>query len=130
MDYLAQLIVSLPPIVLFLISVPITVLLYFAGYFLFICLYSVPAFKFLFFDLDDMMARLLQPKSRRPRGRVSHSYRNDPKNRYLQSDLLILVKGDVAAAKRLLAQQRRKNPGQSDNWYLEKVIWDLERDRH
>ncbi len=64
-----------------------------------------------------------------PRGRVSNSYRNDPRNRYLQSDLLILLKGDVASAKRLLAQQRRKNPGQSDNWYLEKVIHDLERDR-
>ncbi|WZI67019.1 MAG: hypothetical protein ACSI46_14970 [Gloeotrichia echinulata DVL01] len=65
----------------------------------------------------------------RPRGKVSRSYRTDPKNRYLQSDLLILVKGDVALAKRLLAHQRRKQPGQSDNWYLEKVIYDLERDR-
>lgn len=67
--------------------------------------------------------------TRRPRGRVSHSYRTDPRNRYLQSDLLILVKGDVPTAKRLLAQQRRKHPGKSDNWYLEKVIHDLERDR-
>jgi hypothetical protein len=65
----------------------------------------------------------------RPRGRVSSSYRNDPSNRALQGDLLILLKGDVRTAKRLLAQQRRKNPGQSDNWYLEKVIYDLERDR-
>jgi hypothetical protein len=65
----------------------------------------------------------------RPRGRVSHSYANDPKNRQLQNDLLILLKGDVRTAKRLLAQQRRKNPGKSDNWYLEKVIYDLERDR-
>ncbi|AFY48893.1 hypothetical protein Nos7524_3090 [Nostoc sp. PCC 7524] len=67
--------------------------------------------------------------NRRPQGRVSHSYRTDPRNRYLQSDLLTLLKGDVPTAKRLLAQQRRKNPGQSDNWYLEKVIHDLERDR-
>ncbi|WP_427156981.1 hypothetical protein ACQFX9_16485 [Aliinostoc sp. HNIBRCY26] len=65
----------------------------------------------------------------KPRGRVSHTYRSDPKNRYLQRDLLILLKGDTAAAKRLLAQQRRKQPGKSDNWYLEKVIFDLERDR-
>lgn len=64
-----------------------------------------------------------------PQGRTSQSYRNDPRNRYLQTDLLTLVKGDVATAKRLLAQQRRKQPGQSDNWYLEKVIYDLERDR-
>ncbi|MDZ8070369.1 MAG: hypothetical protein RMY64_32965 [Nostoc sp. DedQUE08] len=64
-----------------------------------------------------------------PRGKVSHSYRNDPTNRALQSDLLILLKGDVATAKRLLLQQRRRNPGKSDNWYLEKVIYDLERDQ-
>jgi hypothetical protein len=68
--------------------------------------------------------------SQQPQGNKSHSYRNDPRNRYLQADLLTLLKGDVPAAKRLLLQQRRKNPGQSDNWYLEKVIYDLERDRH
>jgi hypothetical protein len=68
--------------------------------------------------------------TRRPHGRISHSYHTDPKNRYLQNDLLILVKGDVPTAKRLLQQQRRMNPGKSDNWYLEKVIYDLERDRH
>ncbi|WP_190241035.1 hypothetical protein [Nostoc sp. 'Peltigera membranacea cyanobiont' 210A] len=67
---------------------------------------------------------------RQPSGKVSQSYRNDPKNRALQGDLLVLLKGDVATAKRLLLQQRRRNPGQADNWYLEKVIYDLERDRH
>ncbi|MBD2519949.1 hypothetical protein H6G93_34410 [Nostoc sp. FACHB-973] len=65
-----------------------------------------------------------------PQSRASHSYRTDPTNRALQSDLLILLKGDVRTAKRLLLQQRRRHPGKSDNWYLEKVIYDLERDRH
>ncbi|MEH2050919.1 hypothetical protein [Nostoc sp.] len=63
------------------------------------------------------------------RGKVSHSYRTDPKNRELQGQLLILLKGDVPTAKRLLTYQRKLNPGKSDNWYLEKVIYDLERDR-
>ncbi len=67
---------------------------------------------------------------RRPQGKISHSYRTDPKNRQLQSQLLNLLQGDVPTAKRLLQQQRRMHPGKSDNWYLEKVIWDLERDRH
>ncbi|MEH2246389.1 hypothetical protein [Nostoc sp.] len=66
---------------------------------------------------------------RKPSGKVSHSYRTDPKNRGLQADLLILLDNDVPAAKRLLLQQRQRNPGKSDNWYLEKVIYDLERDR-
>lgn len=60
----------------------------------------------------------------------SRSYRNDPKNRQLQSDLLAILQGDVRTAKRLLKQQRQLAPGRSDNWYLEKVIYDLERDRH
>ncbi|MHC5595038.1 MAG: hypothetical protein ACYTXC_03570 [Nostoc sp.] len=70
-----------------------------------------------------------EPVPRKPSGKVSHSYRTDPKNRALQADLLILLRGDVPAAKRLLTYQRRLNPGKSDNWYLEKVIYDLERDR-
>ncbi|MHC5728360.1 MAG: hypothetical protein ACYTXY_30460, partial [Nostoc sp.] len=46
--------------------------------------------------------QILVSKFSQPRGNKSHSYRNDPRNRYLQTDLLTLVKGDTAAAKRLL----------------------------
>jgi len=63
------------------------------------------------------------------RGRVSQTYRNDPKNRKLQQDLIAMLRGDIATAKRLLRHERQRNPGNSDNWYLEKVIGDLERDR-
>ncbi len=69
-----------------------------------------------------------QPRYK-PRGKVSHSYQTDPTNRRLQGDLLTLLRGDTATAKRLLKQQRQQHPGKSDNWYLEKVIYDLERDR-
>lgn len=71
------------------------------------------------------------PKKPKPRqGKWSSSYRNDPRNRELQHELIGLLRGDIATAKRLLKHQRRLHPGQSDNWYLEKVIHDLERDRH
>ncbi|MEH2414470.1 hypothetical protein [Nostoc sp.] len=71
-----------------------------------------------------------KPDGERPRQASSKSsYRNDPTNKALQRDLLVLLKNDVPAAKRLLLQQRRRSPGKSDNWYLEKVIYDLERDR-
>ncbi|MEH2200943.1 hypothetical protein [Nostoc sp.] len=63
------------------------------------------------------------------RGRVSQSYRSDPNNRKLQQDLIAMLRGDIATAKRLLRYERQRNPGNSDNWYLEKVIGDLERDR-
>ena len=81
--------------------------------------------------LPDLKA-LPKPDAGSPRnfqGKVSHSYRTDSKNRQLQSELLTLLRNDTATAKRLLKQQRQQHPGKSDNWYLEKVIYDLERDR-
>ncbi|MEH2236015.1 hypothetical protein [Nostoc sp.] len=59
-----------------------------------------------------------EQRPRQPSGKISHSYRTDPKNRELQADLLTLLRNDVPAAKRLLIQQRQSNPGKSDNWYL------------
>jgi hypothetical protein len=88
--------------------------------------YLIQTLQELYCWLQGFAARI----DSRPRGKVSRSYRTDPRNRHLQADLLTLLKGDVGTAKRLLSQQRRLNPGKSDNWYLEKVIWDLERDRH
>ncbi|MEH2276673.1 MAG: hypothetical protein V7K40_18265 [Nostoc sp.] len=72
---------------------------------------------------------LIKLWSSQPQGKVSRAYFSDPKNRELQKRLLVLLHGDVTTAKRLLRQQRHSHQGQSDNWYLEKVIYDLERDR-
>jgi hypothetical protein len=130
MEDLAQFVASQPPFIIFLITSFVVILSSFALYFMSVLFQLLPGSKFLSSDVEDVMAGLFKPQPPRPRGRISNSYRNNPRNRYLQNDLLILLKGDVAAAKRLLAQQRRKNPGQSDNWYLEKVIYDIERDRH
>jgi hypothetical protein len=49
---------------------------------------------------------------------------------HLAKELLILVNGDTATARRLLRNVNRSNPGRSVNWCLEKAIYDLERDRH
>jgi hypothetical protein len=78
------------------------------------------------------------PKRHKPRfqskfrkaGKWSKSYMTDPHNRSLQHQLVRMLQGDVATAKRLLKQKRQQQPGQTDNWYLEKVIYDLKRDRH
>ncbi|MEH2069779.1 MAG: hypothetical protein V7K47_16725 [Nostoc sp.] len=43
--------------------------------------------------------------------------------------LVTILQGDDAAADRLLLQQRNAYPGKQYGWYLEKVIYDLERDR-
>lgn len=47
----------------------------------------------------------------------------------LQKKLLILLHNDSETANRLLAHTRQNNPHQSVNWAMEKVIYDLERDR-
>jgi hypothetical protein len=43
--------------------------------------------------------------------------------------LISLLNGDAAAAHRLFDKAQQRNPGQSNQWYWEKVTWDLERDR-
>jgi hypothetical protein len=42
--------------------------------------------------------------------------------------LLQAVKGDRARALRLLAHARERNPGKSERWCVEKVLYELERD--
>lgn len=48
----------------------------------------------------------------------------------LQNRLLSLVGNDREAAQRLLAGEKVRHPKRSDDWLFEKVIHDLERDRH
>ena len=47
----------------------------------------------------------------------------------LQKKLLILLHNDRTTANRLLAHTKQSNPQKSVNWAMEKVIYDLERDR-
>jgi hypothetical protein len=42
--------------------------------------------------------------------------------------LMRAVKGDRALAQRLVEGARLKYPGKPDRWYVEKVIYDLQRD--
>lgn len=50
-------------------------------------------------------------------------------NRSLQSKLLRLLHDDRGAARRLFSYTSLKYPGKGANWYAEKIIYDLERDR-
>lgn len=53
----------------------------------------------------------------------------DQANRRLQRKLLSLLHDNRGAAHRLLMQAWLKYPGKVPDWYVEKVIYDLERDR-
>ena len=48
---------------------------------------------------------------------------------HLQSQLFALVGGDTAIANRLVEQLKQNHPGMSENWYWQRAIADLERDR-
>lgn len=47
----------------------------------------------------------------------------------LQIELLRLLNGDRKTANRLIALAKAKNPDKSVDWWVEKVIFDLQRDR-
>lgn len=53
----------------------------------------------------------------------------DQANRGLQKELLSLLHDERDTANRLLSQVKINNPNRSINWCVEKVIFDLERDR-
>ena len=50
-------------------------------------------------------------------------------NRKLENKLLTMLYGDRAGAQRLLNGAKQMYPGKPNDWYWEKVISDLERDR-
>lgn len=47
----------------------------------------------------------------------------------VEKKLVLMLGGDRNVALRLVRSARQKNPGQTELWYWEKVIRDLERDR-
>lgn len=53
----------------------------------------------------------------------------DQVSRPLRRKLLLLLHQDLGAANRLLMQASFKYPDKSAEWYAEKVIYDLQRDR-
>lgn len=50
--------------------------------------------------------------------------------REVQNQLLSLVNGETEIADRLLNNTRKLNPHKTEQWIWEKVLYDLERDRH
>ncbi len=59
----------------------------------------------------------------------AENIRIDQASRNLQKKLLRLLHDDRDTANRLLSQVKRNNPNRPINWCVEKVIYDLERDR-
>ncbi|MBW4663258.1 MAG: hypothetical protein KME01_03510 [Chroococcus sp. CMT-3BRIN-NPC107] len=64
------------------------------------------------------------------KAKSSHGKRvNRQPSRNLQTKLLRLLNGDRHTANRLIALAKTRNPDKSVDWWVEKVIFGLERDR-
>jgi hypothetical protein len=46
----------------------------------------------------------------------------------LRKRTIALMNNDMQRIDRLLTNARQRNPGQSEQWYWEKILYDLERD--
>lgn len=60
---------------------------------------------------------------------ASTSATSETREEQLRKQLMTLVGGQWAIAERFLRQARHQYPGRSEEWYLETVVADLERDR-
>lgn len=108
------------PIVLALIIQLVTLLVVFlavAG-FIWLIMRLLPASvrRFLNFSFTD-------PSANRP----PESGDQSDRIKRMQSDLVSLVGGNTAKARKLLDEERRIRPGMSNGWYLEKIIDDIRR---
>lgn len=71
-----------------------------------------------------MIYWISQPSNRFRRSSSPRSLKRRPPKR-----IMTLLNGDIATAQRLFEAAQMRNPGESDQWCWEKVLWDLERDR-
>lgn len=63
------------------------------------------------------------------RRRTKSSLSQSSVDRELQHRLINLLAGDDAAAKRLVNRIRQNHPGMPENWYWQRALEDVERDR-
>ncbi|WP_024546677.1 hypothetical protein [Picosynechococcus sp. NKBG15041c] len=95
-----------------------------------ILLCFILALVFLVWLLWFEIQKQRRPKQRRGRPLVlPSSSSKSSKDSQLKQKLVKLLHGDRQAVERLIQSARQKNPGESQKWYEEKVLRDLERDR-
>jgi hypothetical protein len=61
--------------------------------------------------------------------RIPSQVEEDLSESYLKNRLIARLSGDTVAAERLIQQAKETYPGMPENWYCERVLDDLERDR-
>jgi tetratricopeptide (TPR) repeat protein len=72
---------------------------------------------------QSTLERLKQVQSATPIGKPKAEVKSNP----LWERLIVLVGGQVAMAERLVEQLKLYYPGMAEDWYLEKVLYDIEQ---
>lgn len=111
-------------------------LLTFLGTFSLIIIFAIVYYA-LFWDLRKQQSQSPSfPNGNPPQSQVSGVISNIPNspppkaiNPSLENKLVGLLAGDIDAAERLVAKVKQEYPGMPENWYWERAIADLERDR-
>ncbi|MBW4670355.1 MAG: ABC transporter permease [Cyanomargarita calcarea GSE-NOS-MK-12-04C] len=83
----------------------------------------------LFWEFRKQQSRTFAVDTRRLQSDelVADTNKNPDPN--LQTKLVKMLAGDTAQAERLIEQSRQDHPAKPENWYWERAIADLERDR-
>ncbi|GAX38630.1 hypothetical protein [Nodularia sp. NIES-3585] len=76
----------------------------------------------------EMRQVFRQRQSHKTHSKITSNAYINPFLSGLWHQLLLRVKFDVPTAERLINYLKRKHPGQTDRWYIEKAIHDFDRD--
>jgi tetratricopeptide (TPR) repeat protein len=76
---------------------------------------------------QDTLKQLQQLQRSTPKSPPPSSSRSQPQNQALQQRLYVLVSGQWAIAQRLIDRLKEEHPGYPEDWYLERVIDNLEQ---
>lgn len=102
-------------------------LLTFLGTFSLIVIFGT-LYYVLFWEFRRQQSPSPRPSSTSSNGSKVQTQERTP-DPSLKNKLLNLLSGDTSTAERLVEQARQDEPGMPENWYWEKTIADLERDR-
>ena len=60
--------------------------------------------------------------------RLWQEYRESDRSNQLHHELMLILHNRSDTAQQLVELEKVKHPGQSESWYLDKVIYDLRRE--
>ncbi|AKG21948.1 hypothetical protein [Calothrix sp. 336/3] len=104
-------------------------LLTFLGTFSLIVIFGT-LYYVLFWELKrQQQAQAFRPAPAAPAAAPKPQSNPKAPDAYLKNRLIALLAGDENAAQDIVEQGKQQNPGMPENWYWERAIADIERDK-